>query len=180
MTNRQLTIAEILDMVTDGEISTTEAKKLLVSISDRETSMAVEFDGELDDFPAVCPSCCSSMVITKAQCPNCSVALNGTFAPCVFCTLSKEHQELLHLFLKCRGNLREIGRSLKLSYPTIRSRLEALLLALEIVDKEELSPLSVIKALRGNKMSVDEACNLLSKNRNKPNSTKRPKKQRYR
>ena len=178
MSSRRLSRAEILDMVKGGEIDTSEAEKLLIAISDGEAANALELEGELDDFPATCPSCGSSMVITKAQCPDCSVALDGSFAPCVFCTLDREQQELLHLFLKTRGNLKEMGRSLELSYPTVRSRLEALLLTLGVVEKEELSPLSVIKALRDGKMDVDEACKLLGTSGRRGSPRRRKKRQR--
>ena len=36
----------------------------------------------------------------------------------------------LELFLRCRGNLRDVERSLGLSYPSVRARLDALLASL--------------------------------------------------
>ena len=36
----------------------------------------------------------------------------------------------LELFLRCRGNLRDVERTLGLSYPTVRARLDALLASL--------------------------------------------------
>ncbi len=178
MSNRRLSRTEILDMVKGGELETEEAEKLLLAVADGEAA-ALELEGELDDFPAACPSCGSTMVITKSQCSQCSVTLDGTFAPCVFCTLDREQQELLHLFLKTRGNLKEMGRSLDLSYPTVRSRLEALLLTLGVVEKEELSPLSVIRALRDGKMDVDEACKLLGDSGQASRGKRRRRKRRW-
>ena len=180
MSNRRLSRAEILDMVKGGEIDTTEAEKLLLAMADGEAERELHMAGDLDDFPANCPSCGSSMVITKAQCPDCSVTLDGSFAPCVFCTLERDQQELLHLFLKTRGNLKEMGRSLELSYPTVRSRLEALLLTLGVVEKEELSPLSVIRALRDGKMDVDEACKLLGSSGRRASGLRRKRRGRRR
>jgi hypothetical protein len=36
----------------------------------------------------------------------------------------------LELFLRCRGNLRDVERTLGLSYPTVRARLDVLLASL--------------------------------------------------
>jgi hypothetical protein len=41
--------------------------------------------------------------------------------------LPPEHLEFLRLYIKVRGNLKEVERILGLSYPTIRARFEALL-----------------------------------------------------
>jgi len=153
------TRAEILDMVRRGALATGEAERLLDALGDREA--ADEPAGD-DPFPAVCPSCRGTMVITRARCSRCSVTLDGLFSPCPYCMLDDEQTALLRLFLATRGNLREMGRSLELSYPTVRSRLEELLLALGIVEKDELSPLAVIRSLRDGKVSVDEATRLLS------------------
>jgi len=44
--------------------------------------------------------------------------------------------EFLETFLRCRGNVKEMERILKLSYPTVRNRLNELLLRLGYVVEE--------------------------------------------
>ena len=41
--------------------------------------------------------------------------------------LPEPHASLLELFLRVRGNVKEMERELGLSYPTVRARLEAAL-----------------------------------------------------
>lgn len=52
---------------------------------------------------------------------------SGEFQPNEFALLPPEHLEFLRLYIKVRGNLKEVERILGLSYPTIRARFEALL-----------------------------------------------------
>ncbi|TME10378.1 MAG: DUF2089 domain-containing protein, partial [Chloroflexi bacterium] len=47
-----------------------------------------------------------------------------------FGRLTKEQLALLESFLRSRGNLRDMERELGISYPTVRSRVEALVRAL--------------------------------------------------
>jgi hypothetical protein len=47
-------------------------------------------------------------------------------ASAAFGRLSREQLALLESFLRSRGNLREMERELGISYPTVRSRVEAL------------------------------------------------------
>ena len=47
-----------------------------------------------------------------------------------FALLPKEHLDFLRLFVKTRGNLKEVERILGVSYPTVLARLDALLKAL--------------------------------------------------
>ena len=148
---------EILDMLRRGELDTAEADGLLEAL-EQPARRSTRKD---DALPARCPSCRAPMVITQAQCSQCPVTLDGAFTPCPFCCLEDEQAHLLRLFLSTRGNLREMGRSLSLSYPTVRSRLEDLLFTLGLVDARNLSPLAVIRALRDGKVSVDEATKLL-------------------
>ena len=53
-----------------------------------------------------------------------------------FALLPKEHLDFLRLFVKTRGNLKEVERILGVSYPTVRARLDALLKALGYEEDE--------------------------------------------
>jgi hypothetical protein len=57
--------------------------------------------------------------------------LQGQFERgCKFCALGPEQRRLLDVFLSCRGVVREMEKALGLSYPTVRGRVNALLVAL--------------------------------------------------
>src|SRR5262245_431365 len=76
-----------------------------------------------------CPICEADLAITELQCRTCGTALRGEFeaSECPFCALPDEQLKFLELFLRCRGNLRDVERTMGLSYPTVRARLDTLL-----------------------------------------------------
>lgn len=55
--------------------------------------------------------------------------MSGTFALARLASLREPHASLLELFLRVRGNVKEMERVLGLSYPTVRARLEDALAA---------------------------------------------------
>lgn len=80
--------------------------------------------------PRDCPVCGKGLVTLGFGCRSCGTELVGEFEPCQFCALDDEQRDLLRLFLASRGNLREVGKHLGVSYPTARQRLTSLLVAL--------------------------------------------------
>jgi hypothetical protein len=82
------------------------------------------------DVIATCPVCSGELAVTRLHCRACGTTLEGDFNVGRFGRLSKEQLAILESFLRSRGNLRDMERELGLSYPTIRSRVEALVRAL--------------------------------------------------
>jgi len=56
--------------------------------------------------------------------------VEGHFELSKFNRLDPEQLGFLELFLKARGNIKEVERELGLSYPTVRARLDSLLITL--------------------------------------------------
>lgn len=81
-------------------------------------------------MPSRCPVCSSELAVTRLRCRHCDTAIEGNFAANKFAQLSKEHLEFVEIFLKSRGNIKEVERELGISYPTVRGRLDAVLEAL--------------------------------------------------
>lgn len=77
-----------------------------------------------------CPACGEVLEVRRFQCPACSTAVEGHFLPSPYAALAPEQAAFLEVFLRARGNLREVERVLGLSYPTVRSRLDTVLEAL--------------------------------------------------
>jgi hypothetical protein len=107
------------------------------------------------------------LAITELQCRGCGTGLQGEFAlsPCPFCALPPEQFRFLELFLRCRGNMRDVERALGLSYPTIRARLDTLLNALGYTatsaqDHTEQRR-EILEALSAGGLAADEAIALL-------------------
>ena len=82
------------------------------------------------DVIATCPVCAKELSVTRLHCRSCGTSLEGDFSVGRFGRLSREQLALLESFLRSRGNLREMERELGISYPTVRSRVEALVRAL--------------------------------------------------
>lgn len=79
-----------------------------------------------------CPSCDGELVIRELYCPACDIQIRGTFsapelAPSL--RLNPEQQAFLRLFVMSRGNLSDVERSLGVSYPTVRAKLDDLIAA---------------------------------------------------
>ena len=88
--------------------------------------------------PGKCPVCGEKLSITKLGCPKCSTAIEGDFQPCEFCRLPEEDLEFVKVFIKCRGNIKDVEKELSISYPTVRGKLDAVIrgLGYEVVTKE--------------------------------------------
>lgn len=82
------------------------------------------------DVIATCPVCASELAVTRLHCRSCGTTLEGDFSVGRFGRLTREQLVLLESFLRSRGNLRDMERELGISYPTVRSRVEALVRAL--------------------------------------------------
>jgi hypothetical protein len=82
------------------------------------------------DVISTCPVCSGELAVTRLHCRSCGTTLEGEFSVGRFGRLTREQLALLESFLRSRGNLREMERELGISYPTVRSRVEALVRAL--------------------------------------------------
>jgi len=60
------------------------------------------------------------------------LVVRGRFTPNPFQSLSSEQMHFLITFLRCRGVIASMEKELGISYPTVRSRLDALLTALDL------------------------------------------------
>ncbi len=86
------------------------------------------------DVISTCPVCSSELAVTRLQCRGCGTAIEGDFNVGRFGRLGREQLALLESFLRARGNLKELERELKVSYPTVRGRIDALVKSLGLGD----------------------------------------------
>ncbi|HYN55574.1 MAG TPA: DUF2089 domain-containing protein [Motilibacterales bacterium] len=77
--------------------------------------------------PTTCPVCSDSLITLRLGCPSCGTELSGHFETCRFCRLSAPDLEILEVFLRSRGNVRDVQAHLEVSYPTARARLSDVL-----------------------------------------------------
>lgn len=86
-------------------------------------------DAQSRPVPVACPVCASALVITRLRCPACGTEVAGSFRPARLVNAPEPHASLLELFLRVRGNAKELERELGVSYPTVRARLDRALAA---------------------------------------------------
>jgi len=90
--------------------------------------------------PGKCPVCGEKLSITKLSCPKCSTSIEGDFHPCEFCRLPEDDLEFVKVFIKCRGNIKDVEKELGISYPTVRGKLDNVIkgLGFEVTTKDTL------------------------------------------
>lgn len=81
-------------------------------------------------MPVHCPACQARLRATRLRCGRCGTAVEGDF-DLGLGALGREDGRFARAFLLARGNLRELERSLGLSYAALRGRLDALVTHLE-------------------------------------------------
>ena len=111
------------------------------------------------------PRCsgCGRVVITEIECES-GMKIRGRFEPSVFEFLDEEDHEFIVLFLRARGNLKELERYTGQGYFALRGRLEKVLnkLGLEPLGREEeMDREEIFELVKKGKISVDEALRIL-------------------
>lgn len=113
----------------------------------------------------LCPVCGQQLEVTTLHCPNCDTEVRGHFHLCKFCYLTKEQADFAEVFIKCRGNIKEVEKELGISYPTVKNRLESLVEALgyksQPVRDTKDERMEVLRRLDDGEISAEEALNML-------------------
>jgi hypothetical protein len=123
--------------------------------------------------PGVCPVCGEPLLVTRLSCNHCQSRLEGEFESCKFCRLPAEQREFIEVFIKCRGNIKDVEKELGISYPTVRNRLDGAIEALgyqveqntATVEKDEYRQ-EVLRALENGEITAADATRQLRKKLN--------------
>jgi hypothetical protein len=121
--------------------------------------------------PAVigkCPICAAQLRVVRLECGSCGTRLEGSFSLGRFHSLSAEQLEFLEVFIRARGNFKDVERELGISYPTVRSRLDAMIRALgyqtEVEPDREAATerrKEILRQLADGRIAPDDAAELL-------------------
>jgi hypothetical protein len=74
--------------------------------------------------PSKCPVCGDTLAITRLNCPSCDTSIEGRFQFSRLERLPPEQLGFVELFVRCEGKLNWVAQELKVSYPTVRGRLD--------------------------------------------------------
>jgi hypothetical protein len=84
-------------------------------------------------LPTTCPACNEQLKVKALLCENCHTEIQGAYDLPPLGQLSIDDQLFLLDFIKASGSLKDMAGLLKLSYPTIRNRLD------EIIERIKLA-----------------------------------------
>ncbi len=118
-----------------------------------------------------CPACHGDLIVTQQTCIECGTSVVGEFQPTIFSKLSQENLAFLELFIKNKGNVKEMERDSGESYWAIRNHINEIIEELGLEKKNvELSepPIdlkaerqSILAQLDEGKIDVDAAAKML-------------------
>ncbi|MBC8526279.1 MAG: DUF2089 domain-containing protein [Candidatus Cloacimonetes bacterium] len=113
-----------------------------------------------------CPVCNETLEIVEYHCPNCDITIRGKFQVGELASLSPSQQQFVKVFLCCQGNIKEVEKSLSISYPTVKNRLAEITQILCPTFKSPYEPIKDIlcEIDKGN-ISVKEALKKIKEER---------------
>lgn len=88
-------------------------------------------------LPFLCPGCAAELKVQSLSCSQCDTIVSGTFSLPILSQLSEEEQLFILDFVKSSGSLKLMAEKLKLSYPSVRNRLDEIINQLENLQKPE-------------------------------------------
>jgi hypothetical protein len=111
-----------------------------------------------------CPVCSSRLKITKLKCTQCGTIIENDFELSKLEYLSNDQLKFMEIFIKCRGNIKEVEKEMGISYPTVRAKLDEVVAALGYtVTRSKDMPASkdIIDMLEKGEITAEQAINML-------------------
>ena len=112
-----------------------------------------------------CPVCSSRLKVTRLKCNGCSTVIENQFELSKFDYLNSEQRGFIEVFLKSRGNIKDVEKELGISYPTVRAKLDEVITALGYVvakQKPSIDKKEIVDMLEKGEITADEALRMLS------------------
>ena len=85
----------------------------------------------MKNLPTTCPSCSGKLAVKRLHCEKCETEVEGLYSLPVLASLSHDDQEFILEFIKASGSLKEMAGILRVSYPTVRNRLDEVIVKLK-------------------------------------------------
>jgi len=111
-----------------------------------------------------CPTCSAKLSVIKLRCNKCGTVIENDFELSKFEYLEEEHLNFMEVFLKCRGNIKDVEKELGISYPTVRAKLDEVVSALgyTVVKKTIVSNKEILDMLEKGEISADQAVTMMT------------------
>ena len=115
-------------------------------------------------IPQKCPSCSSPLKVTQLTCVSCGTGVVGSFELSPFLRLSDESLQFLTVFVRNRGNVKEMERETGESYWAIRRQLDEIIAEMGFADEAESNEADfatqrqeILRQLSQGEISVEDA-----------------------
>lgn len=111
-----------------------------------------------------CPVCSSKLFISKLKCSKCSTVIENDFEMSKFEYLSSEQLKFIEVFLKNRGNIKDVEKELGISYPTVRAKLDEVITSLgyKITKEPAVDKKKIVDMLEKGDITPDQAIKMLN------------------
>src|SRR4051812_42125720 len=93
------------------------------------SSMAENFHS----IPSQCPVCARALYVEKVRCGTCGTGVEGRFILDWPSRLTREQLGFVKVFVTCAGKIKDVEEALGISYPTVISRLDDVMAAINTV-----------------------------------------------
>ena len=88
-------------------------------------------------YPVIttCPVCSDTLKVTKLQCTHCHTTIENEFELSKLASLQRSSTTSFEIFLRSRGNIKEVEKESGISYPTVQGKLNDIIAALGYADR---------------------------------------------
>lgn len=87
-------------------------------------------------LPIHCPSCSSPLLVTTLDCNKCATSVSGHFKMPLLLQMTADEQSFMLNFLIFSGSLKEMAVQMGNSYPTVRNKLDDLILKIKTLQNQ--------------------------------------------
>ena len=113
-----------------------------------------------------CPMCNGILQVRELYCPRCRIRIQGDFEPphSRLLSLSRKELEFIELFVRLRGNIKEVEKALGVSYPTVRGMLDGVIKNLGYTvgkQPDAEKRMEIIEKVSRGELSAERAAELL-------------------
>lgn len=114
-----------------------------------------------------CPVCSGKLRAVRLKCGRCGTVIENEFELSKFEYLGDEQLRFMEIFVKCRGNIKDVEKELGISYPTVRAKLDDVISALgyAVVKKPVIESAEIIDMLEKGEISADQAVSMMKDNK---------------
>ena len=126
-----------------------------------------------------CPQCGGNLKVRELHCPSCHIRIQGNFEPqkSRLLYLTRKELDFVELFIRVRGNIKEVEKALGVSYPTVRGLLESIIKNMGYtVQRDNKKRMEILDLLDSGEISVAKATELLQGSEEKPPANMPPAK----